>query len=87
MQHILNQYKMKLFGLKKPRGKKSGNNVAFCVETQVIDKYRTINQHIDIINECIDARILHVVQNMNMLNRNDIIYVTLKKRHVINITI
>ena len=76
MNHIVSKCKEKSFGLT------TRNNVVFCVETQVIDKYRTINKHINVINECIEKKILQVTPNIAQLNANDIIYLTVKTKHL-----
>ena len=76
MDHIVSHYKEKSFGLT------IRNNVAFCIETQVINKYQTMSKYIDIINECRKKKILQVIPNIAQLNANDIIYLTVKTKHL-----
>ena len=89
MEYILNNHQQKLFGLVNNNDNNNDNNVTFCVDQEIIDKYKeedTKSNFADIINKCIQQQILQIVPNINELynNQNDMILIKLTKNNHAN---
>ena len=71
MQYILDRSNEKCFGLECM----ANDRAAFCIETQIMQQYqsKTSNKYNDLLNECIDAKILIQIDDVQSVNDYDLL--------------